>query len=176
MTKRIMLLGLACGLIVSSTGCGLLRCLLCPTSLCDPQHCAAACGPACGASCGGTCGETCEAGCDLPPAATCQPAHGTECGSSCAAPCGPSAAPCGPLSWICRLFASDGWPDGGCGEIYCGDWCSEPPDCCDPCDQWGNYTGGGFGGYPGGYVQGTIPEGVRISAAPEVRKASEPTK
>jgi len=30
----------------------------------------------------------------------------------------------------------------GCGEIYWGEWISDPPDCCDPCDQcYGCYTG-----------------------------------
>ena len=30
----------------------------------------------------------------------------------------------------------------GCGEMYWGDWISDPPDCCDPCDNCGNFTGG----------------------------------
>lgn len=29
----------------------------------------------------------------------------------------------------------------GCGDIYWGDWISYPPDNCDPCDDWGNWTG-----------------------------------
>ena len=30
----------------------------------------------------------------------------------------------------------------GCGEIYWGEWVSDPPDCCDPCDQcYGQWTG-----------------------------------
>ncbi len=30
----------------------------------------------------------------------------------------------------------------GCGEIYWGEWISDPPDCCDPCDQcYGQWTG-----------------------------------
>lgn len=29
----------------------------------------------------------------------------------------------------------------GCGEIYWGEWYSDPPDCCDPCDDCGNWTG-----------------------------------
>jgi hypothetical protein len=31
----------------------------------------------------------------------------------------------------------------GCGEIYWGEWLSDPPDCCDPCDACGNFTGAG---------------------------------
>lgn len=29
----------------------------------------------------------------------------------------------------------------GCGEVYWGEWISDPPDCADPCDQCGNYVG-----------------------------------
>jgi hypothetical protein len=29
----------------------------------------------------------------------------------------------------------------GCGEIYWGEWTSDPPDECDPCDDCGNYIG-----------------------------------
>lgn len=54
--------------------------------------------------------------------------------------CGPGA-PCGG----CGL-----WPglcsgrncDQGCGEVYVNEWVSDPPDCCDPCDQChGQFTG-----------------------------------
>lgn len=31
----------------------------------------------------------------------------------------------------------------GCGDVYWGEWTSDPPDCCDPCDQCGNFTGSG---------------------------------
>ena len=31
----------------------------------------------------------------------------------------------------------------GCGDIYWGEWISDPPDCCDPCDQCGQFTGAG---------------------------------
>jgi hypothetical protein len=34
------------------------------------------------------------------------------------------------------------WCADGCGEIYVGEWVSDPPDCCDPCDDYfGCYTG-----------------------------------
>jgi len=29
----------------------------------------------------------------------------------------------------------------GCGEIYWGEWLSDPPDACDPCDNHGNWIG-----------------------------------
>ena len=31
----------------------------------------------------------------------------------------------------------------GCGDMYWGEWISDPPDCCDPCDQCGGFTGSG---------------------------------
>ena len=31
----------------------------------------------------------------------------------------------------------------GCGDVYWGEWISDPPDCCDPCDQCGGFTGSG---------------------------------
>jgi len=36
----------------------------------------------------------------------------------------------------------------GCGEIYWGEWISDPPDACDPCDDWGNWIGPTKGGVP----------------------------
>jgi hypothetical protein len=29
----------------------------------------------------------------------------------------------------------------GCGEHYWNEWHNDPPDTCDPCDDWGNFTG-----------------------------------
>jgi hypothetical protein len=29
----------------------------------------------------------------------------------------------------------------GCGEWYVDEWLSDPPDCCDPGDNWGNWVG-----------------------------------
>ena len=31
----------------------------------------------------------------------------------------------------------------GCGDVYWGEWISDPPDCCDPCDSCGGFTGSG---------------------------------
>ena len=31
----------------------------------------------------------------------------------------------------------------GCGDVYWGEWISDPPDCCDPCDQCGGFSGSG---------------------------------
>jgi hypothetical protein len=52
------------------------------------------------------------------------------------------------------------WCGGNCGERYWGDFYNDPPDCCDPCDCHGNFTGGGCshcgGGYAGGYSGGSM--------------------
>ena len=49
--------------------------------------------------------------------------------------------------------------EGGCGEIYRGDYASDPPECCDPCDGYGNWVGPGHGYRarynPSDYVGGT---------------------
>jgi hypothetical protein len=60
-----------------------------------------------------------------------------ECGpdgcTSCAAP-----GDCGLLAALKRCKTCG----KGCGEIYWGEWISDPPDCCDPCDQcYGQWTG-----------------------------------
>jgi hypothetical protein len=31
----------------------------------------------------------------------------------------------------------------GCGDVYWGEWMSDPPDACDPCNNCGNWTGSG---------------------------------
>ncbi|MCE9526681.1 MAG: hypothetical protein K8R36_11575 [Planctomycetales bacterium] len=31
----------------------------------------------------------------------------------------------------------------GCSDVYWGEWISDPPDCCDPCDQCGGFSGNG---------------------------------
>lgn len=29
----------------------------------------------------------------------------------------------------------------GCGSLVLDEWFDNPPDCCDPCDNWGGWTG-----------------------------------
>ncbi len=59
----------------------------------------------------------------------------------------------GCLALIAVILASeagcccDCWPCGKtwcgpqCGEFYWHEWFSHKPDCCEPCDRCGNYTG-----------------------------------
>jgi hypothetical protein len=156
MIKRALLMGLLVATVAATSGCCLpfRGRLLCPFGPgCDPQYCGSPCGPACGPGCGAVC--------DAP------------CAPDCGPPCPPDCRPCGPyfgpLSW---LFAQFRWIGchrcATCGETYWGGYCSDPPDCCDPCDRCGNWTGGGCGvgaadGNPGaGYaIEGQGPGGYQ---------------
>ncbi len=42
-----------------------------------------------------------------------------------------------PFANLLGMFACN----GGCGDVYYDEWVSDPPDCCDPCDNCGNWTG-----------------------------------
>jgi hypothetical protein len=119
-----------------------------------------------GGDCGSPCDGDCAAPCRRPLARSCSPCGrcGTcgscnTCGScgSCS-PCGDScndvcADPCGngsccrtwhrgPLSCLFALFMGGYWCGPSCGNRYWGDFYSDSPDCWDPCDGHGNYTGG----------------------------------
>jgi hypothetical protein len=62
-------------------------------------------------------------------------------------------------SYLARYQATH-FSDCGCGETFYNSWYNSPPKCCDPCDDYGNYTGrkwwvpcfgcGGGGGCGGG--------------------------
>jgi hypothetical protein len=41
------------------------------------------------------------------------------------------------------LMQGCSWCPSCGGDRYWGDFYSDPPDCWDPCDKYGNYTGGG---------------------------------
>ena len=71
---------------------------------------------------------------------------GGEYGASCGTDCTQKASCCGKggaarprlLSKLHNYF----WCANGCGEVYVGEWISDPPDCCDPCDEYyGCWTG-----------------------------------
>ena len=52
--------------------------------------------------------------------------------------CGPGGG-CGPIAFG---TSCDGCGEcEGCGELYIDPWINHPADCCDPCDQCGNYNG-----------------------------------
>jgi len=167
--KRAVLACLVAGVLATSTGCGVLHAILwCPFgpgTMCDPTNCYGdcygtcgcdvPCGPACcdvpcGPASGPACGPPCESccdGCSDPCGAACCDACPQPCCDPCCDPCyDPCYDPCcgarGLLGWLFRPLA---WSccDTSCGEIYWGDFHGDPPDCCDPCDDCGNWTGRG---------------------------------
>jgi hypothetical protein len=65
--------------------------------------------------------------------------------------------------------------EAGCGEVYCGDWVSAPPDYCDPCDCYGNWTGHGCSSGSCGPAPGHVmPHGAYASRpAPRIIARSD---
>lgn len=107
--------------LVFSSGC-------CCMGPCGPLGHGLICKPGCGIACG-------HAGCG--------PSCGADCGSSCGAcaPCGPSltcSECCGGIKyWLNgRCYAGR-----SCGQRYWGEWVSDPPYCCDPCNQCADFVG-----------------------------------
>jgi hypothetical protein len=98
--------------------------------------------------CCSSCGDSCDDGCD-------------SCGDPCSTTCGRGACrdrtACGPLSVLFSIFDRKTWCGPSCGERYWGDFYSDPPDCSDPCDRCGNYTG--RSSY-GGSSWGSAPSGT----------------
>jgi hypothetical protein len=153
MAKRAIALVVASGLLAVAGGCNVWHALIYepfgPNSLCDSRRCGMRCGEVagCDAECvpgpvrgryvrgpmAGPCGDECYDDCAGPPCNRC-------CGFG-----------DGPLACIFSLFHPESYRGcgtgcGGCGERYWGDWYGDPPECCDPCDQHGNFTAGGWGG------------------------------
>ncbi len=77
----------------------------------------------------GACDSICDSGCGKDGCKGCaQKASCAKC----------SVAHRKPLSKLHDYF----WCAGGCGEVYVGEWISDPPECCDPCDaHFGCWTG-----------------------------------
>ena len=128
MRKWLHLLSLVSILLVLGSGCA--ACYpgprpFRPGVLCDPTPCPdGACGLSGCSHAGVACGT-----------AECDPCD----------PCGPCHyghySPLGPFAFVFRIFRPVTWVGPSCGERYWGDYLSDPPDCCDPCDCYGNYTG-----------------------------------
>ena len=205
--KRLILCGLLGGLLATTTGCGLFQAIFCYRPCVMRGDCDAAfAGASCEEDCDPTCGPMqrpvrglayaprrarayadCDVGCDVecgrpcrrPNCRNCSP-----CGDPCADPCGECCyGRCwhrGPLSCVFALFMRGCWWGPSCGERYWGDFYSDSPDCWDPCDGYGNYTGGGnggrcrscgggydsgmggFDGYSRGPVGGRVDDGVPV--------------
>lgn len=74
-------------------------------------------------------------------------ACGGGCASgSCGEGCGdPTCAGCADCHVCCISPIRNLWYllncSNGCGEYYFDEWINDPPDACDPCDDYGCYTG-----------------------------------
>ncbi|MEX2174656.1 MAG: hypothetical protein WD872_09865 [Pirellulaceae bacterium] len=98
-----------------------------------PQPGCNTCGP--GGPAGGPSAQGVNCFCLPKPIVWC--GESNECGPG---GCGSCAGPtdCGILPALMRARTCG----KGCGEIYWGEWISDPPDCCDPCDPChGQFTG-----------------------------------
>ena len=144
MTARWLIVSLALATLVQ-TGC----CCLGP---CGGQggYPVAAYGPdgSCGPDCGGcdACRAPCNTGCGLfanGGCCICIPKPIVWCGTQ--NECGPHGCDSCACPSDCGLFSYCRWKKtcgNGCSDVYWGEWISDPPDCCDPCDQcFGQWTG-----------------------------------
>ena len=127
MLKWLSVLSLLATLSAVGSGCApyhMSRHGMRPGAVCDPTHCTDTCGTMPAARYQGACGG---AECDI--CDPCSPCYYGE------------YSPFGPLAAVLRIFRPITWMGPACGERYWGDYMSYPPDCCDPCDCYGNYTG-----------------------------------
>ena len=75
--------------------------------------------------------DPCCGGCGKADCCCCAP----RCPDVCETCCHP-----GPLAWLFTILHPEKYY-GGCGEVYLGDFHSYPPDCTDPCNRCGHWTG-----------------------------------
>jgi hypothetical protein len=136
MIRYGLFVGVLVLLLANGTGCGLHRCLV-PCCGCGTSHGCAQCDNGCGSTCG-VANDPMMGGCK------------NNCGCGGCGGCGCQS----PFEWLrMRLTCCS-----GCGnQCYYGEWISDPPACCDPCDNCGNFIGpqcGGAGGKHGGGYSG----------------------
>ncbi len=169
MLRRALSIGLVAALLAVAHGCCVLD-----DALYEPfgpglgpnyRHCPRA-GAACAAPCesDGVCGFH-------PDRRACAPC--AECEAACdELGCGPyTDGHCGPVTWIFSLFWRRTFCGTGCGPRYYGEWYSDPPDCCDPCDFCGGSAPGCSACAPAGEPVG-CPECADESAVMAPRRAT----
>lgn len=146
-------------------GCGPHKPLI---NVCTGPECCGGCDPACG----------CEVGCGDAPGCGCEVGCGDTCGG-CVKRCCPFFETLGyglkcvgreavgvvravgaPLGLCCPCGRSC----GGCGELYWNEWHSDPPACCDPCDDCGNWVGPSASGMRAPYDHEFSPR--RVASLP----------
>jgi len=144
--RAIIALTLALGCTLLTSGCSMSGAYCagggCGLEACGCGHCGE---PTCG---GGACGLSPSAPCDT---GGCEQGDCGAChlcqrrGVPRLKGCNYTGYGCGwrtwnPIGWLFSCHPKDNWCSG-CGDAYYGDYISEPPDCCDPCDCFGNWTG-----------------------------------
>ncbi len=147
--KRILLFGLLGGMLTAGSGCGLMQSIFYYRPCAMRGDCTScdSGGAECDECNGPSWGPT-RAPVLAPRRAVVReeygrPVRGPAC-DSCEEPCHESCGHCwhrGPLSCFFALFFQGCWSGPCCGERYWGDFYSDPPDCWDPCDCYGNYNG-----------------------------------
>ena len=147
-TLAALVMAVLCVLGTGCANCGWVYAPFGPGTLCTGAPCDGGCGgcaaPAC-APCGGCDVPTCTScAAPTPAACSCEPACDScdSCGVQCANTC---ASPCGPLTWLFNVLNA-GYCGDGCGEIWWGDFHGAPPECCEPCNRMGEWTGQPGGG------------------------------
>ena len=143
--NSLVFVGLLCGALASHNDCqSPLLNLLFPTRVCDSGCGTSARGiPGPCNSCYGADQDCTECGYEthLPQRQSCGRVSACNSCDSCDSCDTPCRTHRGPLSLVASVFSRDVWSCSGCGERYYGDWYSDPPDCHDPCDRCGNFTG-----------------------------------
>lgn len=183
MRGTMWLMALGCGILLSSSGCcGFLR----------QGDCGRGCGCESCRPCDGDCGPTCGP-VRRPVRQRIYSDDGDGCGSgSCCPSCGKCCDECccqrnfcfHPLRWIGSLFYCGTWCGPCCGSTYWGEGISDPPDCHDPCNRNGHWTGrSGCAScnHGGGYQESDVspvPDGATLQDDPvlEPTPAPAPTK
>ncbi len=139
MTKSIVGGLLVLVVLAASSGCNVCRAILYdpfgPNTLFDGRRCGRVIGEECGPVCS-----------PLDPAAVVEgPGRWEGCNEYGTEPCVCRRGLVrGPLAFVFALFSAGTYRGcyAGCGERYWGDWYSDPPELCGPCDDQGNFLGG----------------------------------
>lgn len=144
MYRQFAIVSMLVGLLALGTGC-------CVTGNCGSSFdcMGPSCGPVGDDGCTGSGCNSCGGGCNGTVAADCGGCGecddcggcGTGCGG-CETSCGGCGGCGGTLGlgispWIHKSLTCG----RGCGSLYVNEWVNDPPSCCDPCDNCGNYVG-----------------------------------
>lgn len=88
--------------------------------------------------CGDDCGLGVEPACGMPVETGCGIAVEPGCGMEACGGCRRHGIGC----WQpCKLLREIFTCDGCTGPMYWSEWYNDPPECCEPCDHYGHYTG-----------------------------------